>query len=275
MYGYQLHIFLEHKIRRQTVFLETLMRLLSRNWALICFKNFKYVWKTNIRPFSLLHKLPNSYLYIFVTKPQSPSNWPFFNQMEHWTLLYFPPFSLLGKVKAKVYKDKTKAIVVIPKWSTQHWYPNFLRKAMKSMTITPSAENLLQSHDSQKVHPLHQKASPTSTPNWWTTQDIINESLCKSKCKKYLYYQECWKEYCAEKNIVYDSPAVEQFLTFLTELLYQGVSDSVLISAKSAVAHVLKMKYQHISQQPSVIKYLKGWFNLRTPLRNISFVWDV
>ena len=126
-----------------------------------------------------------------------------------------------------------------------------------------------------KSSPTTPKASPTSTPNWWTTQDIINESLCKSKCKKYLYYQERWKEYCAEKNIVYDSPAVEQFLTFLTELLYQGVSDSVLISAKSAVAHVLKMKYQHISQQPSVIKYLKGWFNLRTPLRNISFVWDV
>ena len=66
----------------------------------------------------------------------------------------FPPFSLLGKVTAKIYRDKTKAIVVIPKWPTQHWYPNLLRKATKSMTIT---KNLVQPQDPQKLHPLHQK----------------------------------------------------------------------------------------------------------------------
>ena len=87
-----------------------------------------------------------------------------------------------------------------------------------------------------------------------------------------MYYQERWKEYCAEKNIVYDSPTVEQFLRFFTELFNQEVSNSVLISAKSAVAHILKMKYQHISQHPSVIKNFKGSFNLRPPLPKISFV---
>ena len=34
------------------------------------------------------------------------------------------------------------------------------------------------------------------------------------------------------------------------------------------------MKYQRISQHPSVLKYLKGSFNLRPPLPKISFVWD-
>ena len=28
----------------------------------------------------------------------------------------FPPFSFLGKVTAKIYREKTKAMVVIPKW---------------------------------------------------------------------------------------------------------------------------------------------------------------
>ena len=54
------------------------------------------------------------------------------------------------------------------------------------------------------------------------------------------------ERYCAEKNITYDSSTVEQFLNFFTELLNQGASHSVLIPAKSAVAHVLRMKYQHI-----------------------------
>ena len=88
-------------------------------------------------------------------------------------------------------------------------------------------------------------------------------------------YQKRWKEFCAEKNIIYDSPTVEQFLNFFTELFNQGVSHSVLISAKGAVAHVLRIKYQHISQHPSVIKYFKGSFNLRPPLPKLSFVWDV
>ena len=35
------------------------------------------------------------------------------------------------------------------------------------------------------------------------------------------------------------------------------------------------MKYQHIPQHPSVIKFFKGSFNLRLPLPKLSFVWDV
>ena len=35
------------------------------------------------------------------------------------------------------------------------------------------------------------------------------------------------------------------------------------------------MKYQHISQHPSAIKYFKGSFTLKPPLPKISFVWDV
>ena len=88
-------------------------------------------------------------------------------------------------------------------------------------------------------------------------------------------YQTLWKGYCAEKNIVYDSPTVQEFLIFFTELFNPGVSHSVLISAKSAVAHVLRMKYQHIPEHLSVTKYFKGSFNLRPPLPKLTFVWDV
>ena len=52
---------------------------------------------------------------------------------------------------------------------------------------------------STKSSPTTPKASPTSTPNRLTTQDIISASLHKSTCQKYLYYQERWKEYCTEK----------------------------------------------------------------------------
>ena len=64
----------------------------------------------------------------------------------------FPPFSLLRKVTAKIYRDKTKVIVVIPKWPIQHWCPKLMRKVTKLMTITPSAKNVQQPQD-----PLHRK----------------------------------------------------------------------------------------------------------------------
>ena len=35
----------------------------------------------------------------------------------------FPPFSLVGRVLAKINRDKTEAVIVVPDWSTQYWYP--------------------------------------------------------------------------------------------------------------------------------------------------------
>ena len=69
----------------------------------------------------------------------------------------FLPFSLLGEVTVNIYRDKTKAIVVITICPTQHWYPILLRKATRSMAITPSAKNLVQPQDPQRVNRLHQK----------------------------------------------------------------------------------------------------------------------
>ena len=34
----------------------------------------------------------------------------------------FPPFSFIGRVLAKVIRDKTDAAIVVPDWSTQYWY---------------------------------------------------------------------------------------------------------------------------------------------------------
>ena len=96
-----------------------------------------------------------------------------------------------------------------------------------------------------KSSSITSKASPTSAPDRLTTQDIINISLRKSAYQNYLSYQTHWKEYCPEKNILCDSPTVEQFLSNFAVSFNRGVSQSVLISPKSAIGHVLRLKYQH------------------------------
>ena len=120
--------------------------------------------------------------------------------------------------------------------------PQPLEKSNKKYDYNSISKKFGTTPGSTKSSPTASKASPTSAPDRLTMQDI-NTSLRKSTCQKYLSCQTHWKEYCAEKNILYDSPTVEQFLNFFTELFNQGVSHSVLISAKSAVAHVPRMKY--------------------------------
>ena len=38
----------------------------------------------------------------------------------------FPPFSLVDQVLAKVNRDNTEAVLVVPDWSTQYWYPQLM-----------------------------------------------------------------------------------------------------------------------------------------------------
>ena len=107
------------------------------------------------------------------------------------------------------------------------------------------------------------KCSWSAAPDQLTTQDIINASSSMQGTTQ-----------CREQhNLWY--PTVEQFLNLFTEIFNQGVFRSVLVSAKSAVTHVLRIQYQHIRQHPSVIEYFKVIFNLRPPLLKLFVVWDV
>ena len=67
------------------------------------------------------------------------------------------------------------------------------------------------------------EASSACGFNQFTTFYIINVPLCKTICQKCLSYHTRWKEYC-EINIAYDSPTVEKFLNFFTELFNEGAS---------------------------------------------------
>ena len=70
----------------------------------------------------------------------------------------FPPFSVIGKVLQKIIFSKTTAILVLPDWPTQFWYPRVM-----SMLVAPLHRIKLQKstltlpHDVKNVHPLYPK----------------------------------------------------------------------------------------------------------------------
>ena len=70
----------------------------------------------------------------------------------------FPPFSLVGRVLAKIHRDKTNAVIVVPDWSTQYWYPQFLQMTNKDpLFFRPLLRNLTLPHKPSVNHPLCKK----------------------------------------------------------------------------------------------------------------------
>ena len=74
-------------------------------------------------------------------------------------LIYcFPPFSLIGKVLQKLQSHQTTAIIIVPQWKTQFWYPMLLKMLLEEpVAIQMSKRTLTLPHDPEKVHPLFPK----------------------------------------------------------------------------------------------------------------------
>ena len=79
----------------------------------------------------------------------------------------FPPFSLLGKVTSKIWREKAHYIVIIPKWTTQYWYPVIREMAISEITIKPAPDKLLLPQDKRKLHPLHKNLTPAAVLIQW------------------------------------------------------------------------------------------------------------
>ncbi|XP_033113583.1 uncharacterized protein LOC117114136 [Anneissia japonica] len=70
----------------------------------------------------------------------------------------FPPFSCILRVIRKIMEDNVEAVLVVPDWTSQTWYPLLLKiliqppirlQASKRLLIMPSQPDL--------IHPLHSK----------------------------------------------------------------------------------------------------------------------
>ena len=74
----------------------------------------------------------------------------------HWSLIYaFPPFSLVNRVLQKIVLDQAEAVLVVPNWKTQPWFPRLQHLMIAppiALPVTPGTLTL--PHDPDKHHPL-------------------------------------------------------------------------------------------------------------------------
>ena len=70
----------------------------------------------------------------------------------------FPPFSLVGRILAKVQQEVAVGIMIVPLWNTQAWFPLMLRILVDHPRLIPPHQDLLQLPGQVNlVHPLHKK----------------------------------------------------------------------------------------------------------------------
>ena len=65
----------------------------------------------------------------------------------------FPPFSLIPRCLAKVYKEQATVVIVTPTWQSQPWYPTLLEMVVDYPVLLPGSPDLLRSPRGEP-HPL-------------------------------------------------------------------------------------------------------------------------
>ena len=82
--------------------------------------------------------------------------------------------------------------------------------------------------------------------------------------------------FCFERNSNTFRPLVDAVLAFLTELFDLGLGYSALNSGRSAVsAVILSDQERTVGAHPKVVRFLKGVYELRTPLPRYQHALDM
>ena len=95
----------------------------------------------------------------FVSYKPEPGAWATDAFSLNWHSLQFyafPPFSIIGKVLAKIKQDEARGILIVPLWSTQPWFPTAMSLIVSRPILLKAKRDLLYLPGrSEMVHPLH------------------------------------------------------------------------------------------------------------------------
>ena len=105
----------------------------------------------------------NCQIHPFVSWKPEPGAWAIDAFSISWTDLKFYaflPFSILGRVLAKVQQDGATGMLATPLWSPQPWFPQLLEMVIEHPRMLTPGKDLLQLQGKLDVlHPLHSKLS--------------------------------------------------------------------------------------------------------------------
>jgi hypothetical protein len=70
----------------------------------------------------------------------------------------FPPFSIIPRILQKIEADRARALMIVPLWATQSWFPKLTRMLIQEPALLPQIPQLLTlPFQRETVHPLQGK----------------------------------------------------------------------------------------------------------------------
>ena len=108
------------------------------------------------------------------------------------------------------------------------------------------------------------------------TFQVIWASWRQSTKQQYASYLTRWNKFCIQRQCDPLRPPVDMVLQFLTTLYEEGLEYSAINTARSALSAVVILPdNKTVGSHPSVVRFLKGIFELRTPQPRYNETWDV
>ena len=109
-----------------------------------------------------------------------------------------------------------------------------------------------------------------------TATDLVLSSWREKSTKSYNSSFKKWASWCAERDRNPLSGPISDVANFLAELYEQGYKYSSLNAYRSAISSTHeKVDGQPVGQHPTIVRVLKGAFNMRPPLPKYSTTWQV
>ena len=145
-----------------------------------------------------------------------------------FSLIYcFPPFSIVWRTVEKILRDKVEAVLIVPLWPTQSWYP-CLMKMITDYPLVFSANQLLLQNKPQEKHPLHYKLklaalrlSGDPLQNIEFVKRVRTLSWKRTR-KRYAPTIKKWYTFCIAQNIDPIHPPIGMVLNFLVQRYKEG-----------------------------------------------------
>ena len=76
------------------------------------------------------------------------------------SMFSFPPFNLIPSVLKKLEEGTVRALVIVPEWTTQTWFPKLKKMRVGDpVHLKPSKTLLVLPSDTKAIHPLYLKLS--------------------------------------------------------------------------------------------------------------------
>ena len=106
--------------------------------------------------------------------------------------------------------------------------------------------------------------------------DLVMNSWSKGTQKQYSPHINRWFDYCTRHNIDPFDSSVNQGAEFLAEYFHEGVSYSMVNTARSALSSVFPAKEGTLfGKHPLIIRLLRGMFKQRPSLPRYTVTYDV